>query len=111
MGAAQQCGVYDPAIEPIDGLRHDSENFSGVTEMTVSELQSQAMQLNADEREMLAINLLSSLQPDEQNEIDEAWNREILARSDSLHAGTAITLDAWESLEFVRTQVRSRTPS
>lgn len=79
--------------------------------MTVSELQSQAMQLSADEREMLAINLLSSLRPNEQLDIEEAWNREIIARSDALHAGTAVTLDAWESLEVVRSQVQTRTPS
>jgi putative addiction module component (TIGR02574 family) len=78
--------------------------------MTIDELQSQAMQLSAPERELLAINLLSSLTPDDQRDIEEAWNREILARSDALHAGTASTIDAWESLENVRESLRLRNP-
>lgn len=79
--------------------------------MTIDELQSRAMQLSVVEREMLAVNLLSSLAPDDQRDIEEAWNREILARSDALHAGTAITIDARESLSDIRQSLRLRTPT
>lgn len=76
--------------------------------MTIEELHAHALKLSADEREILAVNLMLSLSQDDHEEV---WNREILLRSDAWHAGTAATIDAGLSLADTRAQLRARTSS
>ena len=77
--------------------------------MTVEEIRSQALQLSAEERELLAVTLLGSLaDADEQAAVDAEWAREIQSRSDAVRAGQTETLDAAESLARVRQQLIAR---
>ena len=77
--------------------------------MTIEELRSQALQLTASERELLAVDLFESLtSPDTQSEIDEEWDLEIAARSESVRAGTAQLLDSRESLDRIRGMLFTR---
>ena len=77
--------------------------------MTIEELRSQALQLTASERELLAVDLFESLtSPDTQSEIDEEWDLEIAARSESVRAGTAQLLDSRESLDRIRGMLLTR---
>jgi putative addiction module component (TIGR02574 family) len=78
--------------------------------MTVDEIRSQALQLSAEERELLAVTLLGSLaSADEQAAIDAEWAREIQSRSDAYRAGKIETFDAEESIARVRQQLVART--
>ncbi len=78
--------------------------------MTIDELRTQALQLPASERELLAVDLLGSLtSTDTQAEIDAEWVEEISARSIAYRAGRAQTFDAQESLDRVRAKLVDRT--
>ena len=62
--------------------------------MTVEEVRTQALRLSPEDREVLAFELLSSLDsPEAQSEIDAAWAEEILARSDAYRAGKESAVD------------------
>lgn len=77
--------------------------------MTVDEIRSQALQLPADERELLAVTLWESASVDKQALIDAEWAQEIQARSDAYRTGKTEALDADESLAPVRQQLVART--
>lgn len=78
--------------------------------MTIDEIRMQALQLPADERELLAVELFGSLSGGEtQAEIEAEWSEEIMARSDAYRAGTTQAFDAQESLERVRAILAQRT--
>lgn len=80
--------------------------------MTINEILSQALLLTAEERELLAVDLLGSLTtPETQAEIDTEWDKEIEARSDACRTGTAVTFDAQESLDRIRARLAARTKS
>jgi hypothetical protein len=78
---------------------------------TVDELFEQAMKLPEAERHQLSDRLYQSMLPEAPGEVvspDEAlasWIPEIIRRSDELHAGTAETADAFESLEQLRREL------
>lgn len=58
--------------------------------MTVDEVRAAAMQLDPDERAVLAADLQDSVEHPEtasQEEIDSAWLAEVRRRSDDLHSG------------------------
>ncbi len=76
--------------------------------MTVEQLRAELLLLPLDQRELLAIDLLDSLSLEDQAEIDTAWNREIVDRSDRYHNGSAVTFDAQESLERIRERLATR---
>ena len=78
--------------------------------MTIDEIRLQAMQLSMSERELLAVDLLGSLNtPETEAEIHSEWATEITARSNAFRAGKTDSLDAYESLDRVRSQFISRT--
>lgn len=71
--------------------------------MTLDELRQRAQELPREDREILGVELLSSLEsPDMQADIDAAWASEILARSNAYRSGKASVLDAAGSVERIR---------
>lgn len=77
--------------------------------MSDAEIRQQALHLSDTERELLAIELLGSLEPAEAAEaVQAAWHDEILSRSDALHAGQIQPLNADESLARVRERFGAR---
>jgi len=80
--------------------------------MTVDEIRVQALELPRDERELLGIALLSSLETTEnQAEVDSAWAEEILARSEAYHSGRVQALDASGTFERIRQRLAARNGS
>jgi putative addiction module component (TIGR02574 family) len=81
---------------------------------TVDELFEQAMKLTEAEREELADRLYESTLPEvpgeevSPEEAEAAWAEEIKRRSDDYHAGNTETLDAFESIERIRQELRER---
>ncbi len=71
--------------------------------MTVDEVRVRALELPREERELLGIELLSSLESAEtQAEVDAAWAEEILARSEAYRSGKVQALDAAGTVERLR---------
>jgi hypothetical protein len=88
--------------------------------MSVNDLFEQAMKLTAEEREELSDRLFQSTLPEvpgdeiPPEEAERLWIEEIKRRSDEIHAGTAVTMDAFEALEQLRRELhedRKRRPS
>ena len=80
--------------------------------MTVEEIRVQALELPRDERELLGIALLSSLETVEnQAEVDSTWADEILARSEAYHSGRTQALDASGTVERIRQRLAARNGS
>ena len=78
--------------------------------MTVNEIRVRALELPPDERELLGVALLSSLESQEsQAEVDAAWAAEILARSDAYRSGKVVSLDAAGTVERLRQRLAART--
>ena len=78
--------------------------------MTVNEIRVRALELPRDERELLGVALLSSLEPQEtQDEVDAAWAAEILTRSDAYRSGQVQSLDAAGTVERLRQRLAART--
>ena len=77
--------------------------------MTIEQLRAELLELSLAQRELLAIDLFESLSLEDQAEMDTAWNREIAARSDRYHNGSADTFDAQESLERMRERLAARS--
>lgn len=77
--------------------------------MTTDQVRFQAMQLPADERALLAHDLLASLEPQESPDVVEAaWLEEIETRAEAFASGT-MAADDWQvSLERVRQRLRER---
>jgi putative addiction module component (TIGR02574 family) len=73
--------------------------------MSTSEIVARALSLPTGERAKIAQQLLRSLEPDiggTDADADAAWGRELIARSDALHAGE-VTPTGWrEAVERVR---------
>jgi putative addiction module component (TIGR02574 family) len=68
------------------------------------------MELPREERELLGIELLSSLEsPETQAGVDAAWAEEILVRSEAYRSGKVQALDAAETVERLRQRLASRT--
>lgn len=77
--------------------------------MTVDEVRVRALELPREERELLGIELLSSLEsPETQAEVDAAWAEEILARSEAYRSGKVQTLDAAGTVERLRQRLAAR---
>jgi putative addiction module component (TIGR02574 family) len=71
--------------------------------MTVDEIRTWAMELPREERELLGIALLSSLETvGDQAEVNTAWADEVLARSEAYHRGQVQALDAAETAQRIR---------
>ena len=78
--------------------------------MTVNEIRVRALELPRDERELLGVALLSSLEPQEtQAEVDAAWAIEIIERSDAYRSGKVVSLDAAGTVERLRQRLAART--
>ena len=77
--------------------------------MTVNEIRVCALELPRDERELLGVALLSSLESQEsQAEVDAAWAEEILARSEAYRSGKVQSLDAAGTVERLRQRLAAR---
>ena len=80
--------------------------------MTVDEIRVRALELPREERELLGIALLSSLETVEnQAEVDGAWANEILSRSEAYHSGRVQALDASDTVERIRQRLAARNGS
>jgi putative addiction module component (TIGR02574 family) len=64
---------------------------------------TQALALPVAERAALAQQLLHSLEP-EDPDAEEAWAKEIQARSDAVHSGNYVARDWREAIEDIRVQ-------
>lgn len=73
---------------------------------TVTEILDHALQLDPAARGLIAHRLIASLESesseDDQNEIDAAWEAEILRRSDDLRSGRIQGIDGHESVARIR---------
>ena len=77
--------------------------------MTIDEIRMLALNLSREERELLGVELLSTLAPvEDQEAIDAAWNDEILARSDACRSGRVQTLDAAGTVDRLRQRLATR---
>lgn len=78
---------------------------------TVNDVFAQALALPMPERAALAKQLLHSLDPEdpdleaEDPDVEEAWEKEILARSDAVHRGDYTARDWREALDEIRKQL------
>ncbi len=73
---------------------------------TVTEILDHALQLDPADRGLIAHRLIASLEAepvdDDQNEIDAAWEAEILRRSEDLRLGRVQGIDGRESVARIR---------
>lgn len=77
--------------------------------MTVDELRVEALQLPAEEREILGIQLLCSLEsPEAQADVDAAWVEEINARMDAYRSRRTVALNAAGTAERIRKRLLAR---
>ncbi len=77
--------------------------------MTIDQLRQLALGLNRNDRELLGVELLSSLEsPESQVEVDAALATEILARSAAFRSGTIQALDAAGTNERIRQKLAAR---
>lgn len=77
---------------------------------SLDEVRPAALRLTTDERAALACDLLDSLDTDASTgDATEAWNREILARSDALHAGQAHVADWRQVLADIREELSQKS--
>ena len=77
--------------------------------MTVDEIRARALELPREERELLGIALLGSLETTaNQVEVETAWADEILARSDAYRRGQVQALNASETAERIRQRLAAR---
>lgn len=77
---------------------------------TVTEILDHALQLKPADRGLIAHRLIASLDAepaDDQNEIDAAWEIEILRRSDELRSGRVQGIDGRESVAQIRAALDS----
>lgn len=80
--------------------------------MSVDDVRTLAMKLSRDERELLGIELLSTLESVEnQPEVDAAWAEEILKRSSAFRAGQAQTHDAAGTSDRLRQRLATGNAS
>ena len=61
---------------------------------TLEELELHAMRLPADEKALLVLQLLESLEPSDTGDVADAWQHEAELRLDAVEAGTARTVSA-----------------
>ncbi len=75
-------------------------NLFGTRAIKIDDVRVLALELSREERELLGIELLSSLESSEiQADMDAAWAEEILARSEAYRSGAVQTLDAAGTVE------------
>jgi hypothetical protein len=76
--------------------------------LSQTEILERAMELPAEERELIAVQLLGSLRPSdvEQKEIDEAWAEEIERLASAYERGEVETIDAREAIDRIRQTLR-----
>jgi hypothetical protein len=77
--------------------------------MTVDELRTRALELPREERELLGIAQLSSLETAaNQAEVDTAWADEIQARPEAYHSGQVDALEGSGTVERIRQRLAAR---
>jgi putative addiction module component (TIGR02574 family) len=75
--------------------------------MSVAEVRQLALELSADERALLARDLIESLdEGDSEADVEQTWREEIEARAEALARGQAHADDWKTSLDRVRGQLR-----
>jgi putative addiction module component (TIGR02574 family) len=70
--------------------------------MNRDQLLTLALELPPEERAALADELIQSLDPPPDEDVEEAWSEEIRRRLERLHSGTATTISFAESRRRVR---------
>lgn len=80
--------------------------------LSSAQVLEQALELSAEEREVIAVHLLGSLKPAEaeQKEIDEAWADEIEKRAAAVDCGETQLLDASEVFERAYRSLKRGNP-
>ncbi|MFM9961488.1 MAG: addiction module protein [Planctomycetaceae bacterium] len=82
---------------------------------TVTEILDHALQLEPADRGLIAHRLIASLDAESaennQPEIDEAWETEILRRSEDLRSGRVQGIDGRESVARIRAALDARKKS
>ena len=82
---------------------------------TVTEILQHALQLEPTDRGLIAHRLIASLESEtsesDQQEIDEAWNAEILRRSEDLRSGRVQGIEGRESVARIRDALDVGKPS
>ena len=81
--------------------------------MTIAEqVRDQALQLPAEDRALIARDLLESLETrDSPETVEAAWLEEIEARAEAYETGQMMADDWKSSLERVRKRLRERRPA
>ena len=72
----------------------------------LSEISKAALELNVDERTILAHRLADSVHAETGQNISEAWAKEIRRRLDDVRSGRVKTVDGTEGLARVRRLLR-----
>jgi putative addiction module component (TIGR02574 family) len=72
----------------------------------VTELEDRARRLSAKDRARLALSLIESLEPDDGDDVEEAWRIEIEARAVALDRGEATTVPAAEVFAEIRRKLK-----
>jgi len=70
--------------------------------MSTEQIEQQAMALPPEKRAELAERLLASLEPPDQREIDQAWEKELEARIDAYERGEQTARPAEEVIREIR---------
>lgn len=73
---------------------------------TLIEIQEQAKQMEAHDRARLAYVLLESLEPDDEGNVEQAWEAEIAARWAELERGEVVPIPASEVFASLRHKLR-----
>lgn len=75
---------------------------------TVEELRDAARQLTADERELLAVQLLVDLEREKEPGYDDAWSEEIRSRLDDVDSGRVRMIPGEEVMANIRSLIDAR---
>lgn len=70
--------------------------------LSVVEIEREASHLTVDERAQLISFLIATLEPADEGDIEAAWEKEVLARSEEVRSGSILPVPADEALARVR---------
>jgi putative addiction module component (TIGR02574 family) len=91
-------------------LTHKRENCSasgGAMPLSLAEIEREVSQLSLDERARLISHLIATLEPVDEGDIEAAWEKEVLARSNAIQEGSVAAVAADEALARVRRSTKT----
>jgi putative addiction module component (TIGR02574 family) len=74
--------------------------------LSLAELEKEVTQLSLEEREQLIRLLIASLEPEDEGDIEAAWEQEVLRRSREIQEGKVSPVPADEALARIRRSLR-----